>query len=266
MGELYHDGRYLNRPKEQWCFANARYAPAVYELDRAGEKVLAQFSPPVKPRGGDSGVQRQFAHALMIAETLASIELSARVSRRIRFVDAHEILAKAPEVAWAARSPFSLPVTVTHRFARTGKIETASFGLVPDGVFGLEYDEAGGGKSSRFFALELERENRVAASSLKPSSFLKKALAYREIAAQKTYSTQLGIPNLMVLVAGGSHARIETMRETVLNLSAGMGSAIMLFRALPGLDSPMHPASPATELLSGPWLRAGYPDFMIDRP
>jgi hypothetical protein len=267
LGELYHEGRYIDRPKEQWCFANARYAPAVYELDKAGEKVLAQLHPSMKSAkgNGDAGVQRHFAHALMIAETLASIELATRATERVRFIGSDKILEKAPEIAWTSRPPLSLPVTVTHSFKRTGKSETAKFSLVPDGLFGLEY-EGRDGKSYRFFALELERENRVAASSLKPSSFLKKALAYGEVVARKIYSTQLGLPNLMVLVVTGSSVRVETMREVLLDLTAGKGSPIILFRALPGLDHPMHPASPAPEFLTGAWLRAGHSEFCIGRP
>jgi len=74
LGALFHDGRYINRPKEQWQFAGSRYAPAVYELDRAGEVVLAELGirgqRAIAPSNSN---HRQFAHTLMIAETLASM-------------------------------------------------------------------------------------------------------------------------------------------------------------------------------------------------
>ncbi len=88
-----------------------------------------------------------------------------RASKDIRFIDADKILAKAPEVVWQGQHPFTLPVTISLTFKRSGKSEKVSFGLVPDGLFGLEY----------FERYEAERENRVAASSLKPSSFFKKS-------------------------------------------------------------------------------------------
>ena len=31
LGDLYHEGGYLDRPKAQWQFADARYMPVVYE-------------------------------------------------------------------------------------------------------------------------------------------------------------------------------------------------------------------------------------------
>src|SRR5262245_18468274 len=40
LGHLYHDGRYINRPEQQWQFAKSRSMPPVYELDVRGEQVL----------------------------------------------------------------------------------------------------------------------------------------------------------------------------------------------------------------------------------
>ena len=42
LGHLYHDGRYINRPAQQWQFANCRHMPLIYELDAKGEQVLRQ--------------------------------------------------------------------------------------------------------------------------------------------------------------------------------------------------------------------------------
>jgi Replication-relaxation len=265
LGALFHDGRYMDRPKEQWQFAGARYAPAVYELDTAGEAVLAQLGIDVKRAVTASNSHKQFAHTLMIAETLACIELGARAAGNVRFIGSDEIIASAPDAAQKARNPLALPVSITHTFARD-RTENAAFDLIPDAAFGLAYSEPGGGKSYRFFALEAERENRVAASSLKQTSFLKKVLGYRDIAARETHRTQLGIPNLIVLVVTGSQQRIETMKRVVLDVAAGKGSSIFLFRPLPALTDPFKAATPATGLFSGPWQRAGHPDFYIDKP
>ncbi len=264
LGALFHDGRYINRPKEQWQFAGARYAPAVYELDRAGEAVLAQLGVPSQRVVSTSG-HSQFAHSLMIAETLASIELGARAAGNVRFIGADEILANAPETGQKGRNPLALPVSITHTFPRD-RTESAVFDLIPDALFGLAYSELGGTKSYRFFALEAERENRVAASSLKQTSFLKKVLAYRDIAARETYRAQFGVPNLLVLVVTGSQARIETMKKVVMDVTAGKGSSLFLFRPLPALADPFKAAAPATDLFGGAWQRAGQPDFFINKP
>ena len=264
LGALFHDGRYINRPKEQWQFAGARYAPAVYELDRAGEAVLVELGIRGS-RAVSTSSHSQFAHSLMIEETLARIELGARGAGNVRLIGADEIIASAPEAGQTARSPLALPVSIMHTFPRD-RTESAAFDLIPDALFGLAYAEPGGTKSYRFFALEAERENRVAASSLKQTSFLKKVLAYRDIAARETYRAQLGVPNLVVLVVTGSMARIETMKKTIMDVTAGKGSGMFLFRPLPSLTEPFKAAVPATDLFSGPWLRAGYSDFVIDRP
>jgi hypothetical protein len=264
LGALYHDGHYLNRPKEQWDFAGSRYAPAVYELDRAGEAVLAELGIELK-RVGTTQAAQQFAHTLMICETLASIELGALGAGTARLIPGEEILANAPQVAHSHRNPFALPVSITHTF--TGdRTENAAFSLIPDAVFGLAYRERDGGKSYRFFALEAERENRVAASSLKPTSFLKKVLAYRDIAARETYRTHLGLPNFLTLVVTGSQARIETMKKVIMDVTGGKGSFSFLFRPLPALADPFKVAAPASDLFAGPWQRAGHPDFYIDKP
>ena len=42
LGHLYHDGQYINRPPQQWQFANCRHMPLIYELDDKGEQVLRQ--------------------------------------------------------------------------------------------------------------------------------------------------------------------------------------------------------------------------------
>jgi len=264
LGALYHEGRHIDRPKEQWQFAGARYAPAVYELDRAGEAVLRELGEELKPVVHAYG-KHQFSHTLMISETLASIELGTRRVSSVRLICGDDIVASAPQVTQAHRNPFALPVSITHTFAHE-KTESAAFDLIPDALFGLAYQEQDGGKSYRFFALEAERENRVAASSLKQTSFLKKVLGYRNIAARETYRTRLGIPNLIVLVVTGSQARIETMKKVVMDVTAGKGSSIFLFRPLPALADPFKAVAPGTDLFSGPWQRAGHPDFYIDKP
>jgi hypothetical protein len=67
LGHLYHDGRYINRPKQQWQFANCRYMPVIYELDVKGEQVLreqglAQERSPLLQKGR-GGAYRQLYHA-----------------------------------------------------------------------------------------------------------------------------------------------------------------------------------------------------------
>src|SRR5262249_46521770 len=100
-GDLYHDGKFVNRPEQQWQFAKCRCMPLVYELDVRGEQVLRDHGLPVHSSPlltkGRMGVARQFAHQLMICDCLASIELGVRQNTALRFISWQEILAKAPK-------------------------------------------------------------------------------------------------------------------------------------------------------------------------
>src|SRR5712692_10132880 len=64
LGHLYHDGGYINRPAQQWQFANCRYMPVIYELDTKGEKLLrdqglVRDTSPLLTKGR-TGAYRQF--------------------------------------------------------------------------------------------------------------------------------------------------------------------------------------------------------------
>jgi hypothetical protein len=118
LGQLYHEGRFINRPEQQWQFANCRCMPLVYELDVHGEEVLRDHGLLVHDspllRKGRIGMCRHFAHQLMICDSLASIELGVRQHPSVRFISWQEILAKAPAQTRALDDPFAIPVTISH--------------------------------------------------------------------------------------------------------------------------------------------------------
>ncbi len=243
LGNLYHEGGYLNRPSQQWQFVNARYMPLVYENTEAARKVLRRNGVAV---GTEDGESRQFAHTLMICEILASIELAARDDPGVRFVSWLEVLAKAPELTRTAPYPLSIPLT-------GGKDGY----LVPDAVFGLEY-LTDGRKTYRFFALEADRSTMpVVRSSPEQSSYRRKILAYLEIIARHLHRTYLGVPNLFVLTVTTSKAHKAHMIAS-LKAVTGCGSTIFLFKSTCGFDN-----RPNSALLVDPWERAGYTPFTI---
>src|SRR5882724_3778303 len=102
LGHLYHEGGHLDRPSQQWDFANSRYMPVVYENTDVARQTLRQCGILDAGHGlasarDGTGANRQFAHSLMICEILASIELGVRADPNLRFISALEILGKAPE-------------------------------------------------------------------------------------------------------------------------------------------------------------------------
>jgi hypothetical protein len=256
LGHLYHEGGYIDRPVQQWQFANCRYIPVVYELGEAGERVLRELgllgASPLS-RKGRLGANRQFAHALMVSDILASIELGVRADRSLRFVTSAEILARAPEATRCAETPLAVPVSISYRSPRTNATHQATIRTVPDALFGLEYAREGK-KTYRFFALEADRNSMpIARSNLEQSSYLRKILAYAEIIRQGLHKSHFGVPNLLVLTATTSERHMQGIMKVIRDL--GCDPRPFLFKALrPSISVSVR--APLLELLTQPWSRA----------
>lgn len=268
LGHLYHDGRYINRPEQQWQFANCRYMPVVYELDDRGEQVLRERglihcdSPLLKK--GRMGAYRQFAHQLMICDCMASIELGVRQNGGLRFISWQEIVAKAPESTRKLDNPFAIPVSISHTFPRSGAVQRVDIKIVPDGLFGLEYTREGS-KAYRFFVLEADRNTQpVIRSDLHQTSYLRKILAYRQLSAQGIYKSHLGLPNLLVLTVTTNEAHMTHIMSLARELATEGKSKLFLFRTMSSLGDFKKAPEPTAYLLTEPWQRVGYEAFRID--
>ena len=240
LGDLFHEG-YLDRPPQQWAFADARYRPVVHEIGKGGSDALRAIGA-----AGDGGWQlaatasKQFLHALMTCEALASIELAARANERPRFIGWPEILARAPEATRTSNAPLRLPAPL------------GGF-LAPDAMFGLEY-RADGAKTYRFFALEADRGTMpIERSKPGQTSYLGKLTAYRETIERQVHKTHWGIPNLLVLTLTTSAARASEIVAKLGNCPA------FLFKAAD--EGALLKPLPA--LLLEPWQRAGHPPLGI---
>ena len=266
LGDLYHEGGYLNRPERQWETAHSRCMPVVYENGERAREVLAMHGRlaercPHMPYGA-SGAGRQFAHSLMICEVLAAIELATVADPNLRFIAWPEILAKAPEAVRNSNYPLRLPVPSSPAFSGKRAAWNGRF-VVPDGLFGLEYlvrDE----KSYRFFALEVDRGTMpVRRSNGAQSSYLGKLLAYRGIVEGSGHKYGLGIPNLLVLTVTTSEPRKASMMSA-LSEEVG-GNALFLFKAVPG-STPSERGRHGSDLISGGhWERSGCPPLNVLR-
>ncbi len=241
LGDLFHEG-YLDRPAEQWRFADARCMPVVHEIGKGGREVVAAGSTPDTVSWLQDGPHRQFQHSLMIYEILASIELAGRDRDDIRFISWSEMLAKAPESTRRSAIPFQL---------------TTSEGLsvIPDALFGIEYQHDDR-KTYRFFALEADRGTMpIARTANTGTSILAKFEAYRSILSQEIYRSRLGIPNLLVLTMTTNPARAAEMVQRCETLTAD--GRQFLFRAFAGTTIPDQSA------LSQPWQRPCMPPLQI---
>jgi hypothetical protein len=135
---------------------------------------------------------------------------------------------------------------------------------VPDALFGIEYSGSGK-KSYRFFAVEADRGKMpIYRSNLQQTSFLKKILSYRDITARKTYSTHLGLPNLMVLTVTVNDRHREHIME-LLGKIAPAGSKMFCFKTMPSLGDMEKAPEPNSDMLTAAWARVGQPEFRIDQ-
>ena len=111
--DTLHNGAYLDWPRQQRETYNARYTASIYALSSAGEALLEDEDVQVNyltdlVRSGRMAVNREFAHTMMICDTLASIELGVQSEPNVRLVSWQEILAKAPKETQQAGNPFAI--------------------------------------------------------------------------------------------------------------------------------------------------------------
>jgi len=167
---------FLTRDAPQFNNFEARYQPLVYGLTPLARKILEDNgTATLKFRRSNS-----FIHDFFLSCFTASLELKAK-----RFIFRDEILKKA------------------------GADKAAFNDLVPDDIFGIELEEGG----FRFFALEIDRATmRVNTTDYIPSSIEKKIAGYENILDGGFKSL---VPNLTVLFATTSEARVQTMLASV---------------------------------------------------
>lgn len=243
LGDLFHEG-YLDRPARQWEFADARSAPVVYEIGEPARRILTELGAESGERTLLSGgAHRQFLHANMICECLASIELATRCRSDLRFIPWAEIVGKMPSTTAQSATPNKLPV--------------AQDAIIPDGLFGIEYT-SDGQKAYRFFALEVDRGTMpISRTRAGQTSYLGKLLLYRQILDGRLYRSHWGIPNLFVLTLTLNEGRAEE----ILRHALGRFGECPLFLLKAAQQVQLRTAS--DRLLVEPWRRPGLPALAI---
>jgi hypothetical protein len=235
LGDLFHEG-YLDRPEQQWQFSDGRYAPAVYEMGRLGRQLAGGVDTPCTWL---SQQPRQYLHALMTCEILASIEIAMRVDPVLRFIPWGEIRDRAPQQG-------------------SGLFRGE---LRPDAVFGIEYRGANR-QRYRFFALEVDRGTMpICRRRAGQSSITGKIATYRSAFDREWNRSVLGVPNLLLLVVTLTRSRAETISSFVAQpCPSGLP---ILVRGLASEGELRHPHS---SFLTAPWDRPGHAPFHIGEP
>jgi hypothetical protein len=250
---------YLSRPSQQRQCADANYRPLIYELDAAALRALRDREIPCPPKAS----RHNFQHELMIAQITASIELGARGNPGIRLIDWEEILANenTPETTRSSSTPHSIPVSYSLR-----GVERSDH-IIPDAQpFGLE--RTIDGQRSYLFCPGIEADcgtEPIDAGDPDRSAIVKKFAAYLAIAEQGIHRSHFGLPNFFVPFITTGAARMESMLKAVDRLTAGRGSKLLLFKAVPSFTSREGPPPPTGHMLTEPWCRARFPPLCFVR-
>lgn len=246
--KLRREQGYIFQPREQFRGYNNLWCPRIYSLTKAGEQVLhthGRFPATLTRlhRHSKDAPVKNFAHAMMICDALASIEIGLK--------------EKAELIPWTAiieRTTVPEPLKLPFETVYQGKSLRGV--LVPDGLFGIRYPD----QTVSFFALEAENFNPVEPKDLKRASTLKKLLGYHDIITRKRYD-QLGISNLRVLFVFPTKARATHARELAERLY-GRSNAF-LFHDIPVQELLPVAPPPFPELVTANWMRAGMADTSL---
>lgn len=236
---------YIFKPREQLRGYNNLYSPRIHSITKKGEQLLEQYGRhPLKAtrlyrQKGDAPV-KNFAHAMMICDATASIEIGCQ-QHGLEFIPWTEIVSRT-----TVEDPLRLTFSTTYQ----GKPVNGK--LVPDGLFGIRYPD----QTVSFFALEAEHFNPIEPKNLHRASYLKKVLAYKDIISNKKYQ-QLGIPNLRVLFTFPTKARTKTALALTERLFTTTN--MFLLHDIPVQEELLKAPPPFPELLTDTWLRAGLP-------
>jgi len=200
LGRLFHDAGLIDRPKEQWECAGAKYNPNVYKLLQKGKLLLekkqslplraVQFSTP-----SNGGERKQFFHSLKISQAIHKAEIQTLHEPNQRFVCLDEIRNRQLSKGKTFKLEFPVIIPISENNPHTVHRTTVK----PDGLYGIEFSETGQ-KLYRFFAVEVELTSPTNRKELKYSSTRKKQLGYDAAVKSGSYKDALGLPNLTLQI------------------------------------------------------------------
>jgi hypothetical protein len=250
---------YLARPHQQRQCADANYRHLIYEIDERGVRVLRERELATAPRSHC----HNFAHELMIAQIVASIELGTRENSAIRLIRWRDIIAN--QNTPAALRDAAIPSAISVSYSLRGQSRTEQ--VIADAQpFGLE--RVIDGKRSYLFFPGIEADcgtEPIDAGDPERASIGKKFCAYLAVAEQRLHRSHYGFPNFFVPFITTSNARMRSMMELLVRLSGGSGSKILLFKTFPSFTAAERPPTPSGHMLTEPWQRVGFPPLYLDR-
>jgi len=207
---LYHHG-FLERPHAQLQYYDQPGTrPIVYGVSAKSVMLLKQ------ERGDsllwsekNSAIGQIFLeHALLVSETMVSIELTCRKHGvRLLYEDELDLPVEKQPFQWRVKIQGGM-----------------NLGVIPDAVFALEYPDQTGQIQRAYFFLEADRGTMpVVRKQLTQTSFRRKLLAYEATWANKVHQRHLGIQHFRVLTVTTIAARVQSLLQACSQLKRGHG-------------------------------------------
>ena len=225
---LFHHG-FLERPRAQLDYyhqGGSRYC--IYGIGNKGAALLKNETKPVsrRVRWGEKNrsVGRVYLeHALLVSDIMVSIELACRESGRVRLLTNDHLFPTSEK-----QSTFRWKVNVS---------KSLKLGVMPDGVFALEFSDALRNPNRIHFFLEADRGTMpVLRKNLSQTSFYRKLLAYEATWSQGIHTSHFGFHRFRVLTVTKSGERVKSLVAACSELKRGQG--LFLFTERTVLENP----------------------------
>ena len=204
--------------------------PKIYVLSNGGADLLTDMYGV--PRGRIDWLQKnrglldpQLLHALYRADVMVPLEVDARASGDVHFIDTPTLIARSPEATQHDPNPH------IWRIERERKGKTEKLSATPDKYFAFALGWRPEGSNRRHFVVEIDRAKMPDAREVlnKQSSIIKKIIVFSEAYKQKLHQERYGIQHFRVLIATTSRQRIHNMLTILEELAKEFGYSTQLF-------------------------------------
>ena len=213
---LYHHG-FLERPRCQIDYYQNGSRRMVYGIGSKAAPVLKRELPLPFHRlewSQENRVGRIFlGHALLVSDVMVALEVACRRRTDIRLLTPDEAIL--PAVTAKRRAPFQWKTEIGSGI---------TCGVIPDGVFGLEFSDEIGRLNRCWYFLEADCGTMpVARHGLDQTSFYRKLLAYQATWRQHVHHARFGIHRFRVLTVTTNTERLRHLVEACSQLDSGRG-------------------------------------------
>ena len=228
---LYHHG-FLERPRAQLDYYHRGGSHRmVYGIGNKGAALLKQEIDIPLPHARWSEKNRSVGriyleHALLVSDAMVAMELACRRSGRIRLLAEDQLFGSTEKHHGSGSLRWNV-----------GLNNGQKLGVIPDGVFALEYEDRLGQSTRAFFFLEADRGTMpIIRHNLIQTSMYRKLLAYEATWSQSIHRTRFGFHRFRVLTITTSTLRLQALVEACSKLRSGRG--LFLFSDQTILEKP----------------------------